>query len=317
MRAPLSLSVIVSAFAACLAAGPVHAQTATPPSAPAPERVDAPTFRSAVNLVSVAAVVRDKRGRVMPSLSDKDFVVLDGGKKRDLLDFQSTATAPASVALLVDGSGSMRLGAAHDIARHISREILATLDARRDTAALFSFDTRLLTLCEFTSDFSTIRAGLGNIESFGATSLYDAIAGTSGLVAERAFSRRAVIVLTDGADTASEFTADRVAWIASAIDVPVYVFAVGAGLAPALDNEKGGAEQSALATLARATGGDLFVANTRDSIDDAVKRVAEELRHQYVLAFEASPENGMRRLEVRTRKPNLKVKSRNWYQASE
>jgi Ca-activated chloride channel family protein len=313
MRSPSGLSVIVSAFAACLAASPVQAQTATPAG---PAQADAPTFRSAVNLVSVSAVVRDKRGKVMSSLQDKDFVVLDGGKKRDLLNFQSTATAPASVALLVDGSGSMQLGAAHEIARYISRELLSTLDPKRDTAALFSFDTRLLTLCDFTSDFATIKAGLGNIESFGSTSLYDAIAGTSALVEAKAFSRRAVIVLTDGADTSSAYSIERVAWIASSIDVPVYIFAVGDGLAPALDEEKGG-EGSDLAELARATGGDLFIANTRDSIEDAVKRVAEELRHQYVLAFEASPENGMRRLEVRTRKANLRVKSRNWYQASE
>jgi Ca-activated chloride channel family protein len=313
MRSLSGLSVIVSAFAACLAASPVHAQTATPAG---PAQADAPTFRSAVNLVSVSAVVRDKRGKVMSSLQDKDFVVLDGGKKRELLNFQSTATAPASVALLVDGSGSMQLGAAHEIARYISRELLSTLDPKRDTAALFSFDTRLLTLCDFTSDFATIKAGLGNIESFGSTSLYDAIAGTSALVEAKAFSRRAVIVLTDGADTSSAYSLERVAWIASSIDVPVYIFAVGDGLAPALDDEKDGAG-SDLAELARATGGDLFIANTRDSIEAAVKRVTEELRHQYVLAFEASPEHGMRRLEVRTRKANLRVKSRNWYQVSE
>lgn len=313
MRSPSGLSVIVSAFAVCLAATPVHAQTATPAG---PAQADAPTFRSAVNLVSVSAVVRDKRGKVMSSLQDKDFVVLDGGKKRELLDFQSTATAPASVALLVDGSGSMRLGAAHEMARHISRELLATLNPKRDTAALFSFDTRLLTVCDFTSDFATIKAGLGNIESFGSTSLYDAIAGTSALVEAKAFSRRAVIVLTDGADTSSAYSIERVAWIASSIDVPVYIFAVGAGLAPALDDEKDGVG-SDLTELARATGGDLFIANTPDSIEDAVKRVTEELRHQYVLAFEAAPESGMRRLEVRTRKQNLRVKSRNWYQVSE
>ena len=136
------------------------------------------------------------------------------------------------------------------------------------------------------------------------------------MVADKAQTRRAVIVLTDGADTASQYTSQQVARIASAIDVPVYIFAVGDGLAPALDDEKG-AEQSTLALLARATGGDLFVANTRQSIDKAVKRVTEELRHQYVLAFEAAQENGMRRLEVRTRRPELKVKSRNWYQGTE
>jgi len=47
----------------------------------------------------------------------------------------------------------------------------------------------------------------------------------------------------------------------------------------------------------------------------AVKRVTDELRHQYVLAFESSPHAGMRRLEVRMRRPELKVKSRNFYRA--
>jgi Ca-activated chloride channel family protein len=277
----------------------------------------APTFRSRVNLVSIAAVVRDKRGKVMSTLSGQDFVVLDGGKQKELVDFQNTTTAPASVALLIDGSGSMRLGAAQGTARQISRDILKTLDPSRDTAALYSFDTRLLTLCEFTGDFEAIRAGLWDVDAFGSTSLYDAIAGTSGKVAEKAQSRRAVIVLTDGADTTSEYSADRVAWIASSIDVPVYVFAVGDGLAQDLRDEKREAENGSLAALARSTGGDLFIANTPESIAAAVKRVTDELRHQYVLAFEAASDPGMRRLEVRVRRPELRVKSRNWYQALE
>jgi Ca-activated chloride channel family protein len=314
MRSRIGLTLIVPALA-CLAAAPAHAQTTA--SASTTPATDVVTFRSSVNLVSVAAVVRDKRGRVMRALSGHDFVVLDGGQQRELLDFQNTTTAPASVALLVDGSGSMRIGAAHELARRISRDVLATLDTARDTAALFSFDTRLLTLCDFTSDYATIRAGLWDIESFGSTSLYDAIAGTSAMVADKAFSRRAVIVLTDGADTTSAYTADKVAWVASSIDVPVYVFAVGNGLAPSLAGDRRDAATSPLAQLARATGGDLFVANTPDAIDAAVKRVTEELRHQYVLAFESASDSGMRRLEVRTRRPELRVKSRGWYQAGE
>ena len=95
----------------------------------------------------------------MSSLTRKDFEVLDGGQRRELIDFQSDATAPASVALLIDGSGSMILGAATDYSRRISSDILASLDSRRDNAALLSFDTRLLTLCEFTRDFGRIRDG--------------------------------------------------------------------------------------------------------------------------------------------------------------
>jgi Ca-activated chloride channel family protein len=290
MRARYGLSIIVSTLTVITAASsPLSAQDARPSSSG-----PAMTFRSSVNLVSVAAVVRDKHGKVMPSLSGQDFVVLDGGQKKELVNFQNTTTAPASVALLIDGSGSMRLGAAQDTARHISRDILKTLDSTRDTAALYSFDTRLVTLCEFTPDFEAIRAGLWDVEAFGSTSLYDAIAGTSGKVAQKAQSRRAVIVLTDGADTTSEYSAEKVAWIASSIDVPVYVFAVGDGVTAGSRDEKREVETSTLAGLARATGGDLFIANTPESIAAAVKRVTDELRHQYVLAFEATSDPGMR-----------------------
>jgi Ca-activated chloride channel family protein len=299
-----------------LTAAPSRAQGQNPVPPPAAEQ--AMTFRSSVNLVSVAAVVRDKRGRVMPSLSGKDFEVIDGGQRKELVDFQSTTSAPASIALLVDGSGSMVLGSAQHSARQISRDILRTLDSSRDTAALYSFDTRLLTLCDFTGDFEAIRAGLWDVEAFGSTSLYDAVAGTSAIVADRAQARRAVIVLTDGADTTSQYTSEQVAAIASAIDVPVYVFAVGDGLAPSLHDQKHDVEGGSLAALARATGGDLFIANTPDSIAAAVKKVTDELRHQYVLAFEgANTGGGMRHLEVRMRRPELRVKSRSWYQGLE
>ena len=270
------------------------------------------SFRSSVNLVSISAVVRDRRGRVMSSLTSKDFEVIDGGRRREVVDFQSDATAPASVALLIDGSGSMNLGAATEYSRRISSDILASLDPRRDAAALLSFDTRLLTLCEFTRDFERVRDGFGQVDAFGSTSLYDAVAGSAALVADRTQNRRAVIVLTDGDDNASAFTPEQVAWIASTIDVPIYVFAVGEGaVVPA--KQHGKHQPNPLAELAQATGGDLFIANTPERVEKAVKRVAEELRHQYVIAFESSTEGGLRRVELRMRKPELKVRSRNWY----
>ena len=312
MRSRNYSTLVVSACAVLLTIAPASAQTA---SIERPERsASIATFRSSVNLVSIAAVVRDKRGRVMSTLSGQDFVVMDGGERRELLDFQSTVSAPASVALLIDGSGSMRLGAAHEMARRISRDVIATLDSSRDTVALFSFDTRLITLCRFTSDFELVRASLWDVDAFGSTSLYDAVAGTSALVADKAQSRRAVIVVTDGDDTTSTYSAEKVAWIASSIDVPVYVFAVGDG--SGLTDERGAPKTGTLTELARATGGDLFIANTPERIATAVKRVTEELRHQYVLAFESAPDSGVRRLEVRTRQPELRVKSRNWYQAA-
>ena len=272
-------------------------------------------FRSSVNLVSISAVVRDSRGRVVPALKKGDFEILDDGQRRPVVDLRADSNAPASVALLVDGSGSMRIGSAQAYSHRISSDLLANLNAARDSAALLSFDTRLLTLCEFTRDFEQIRDNLANVEAFGSTSLYDAVAGSAAIVAERTRNRRAVIVLTDGFDNASSFSPEKVAWIASTIDVPIYAFDVGTR--PSHLGSDGIASRSPLAELARATGGDFFLANTPERVVTAVKRVSEELRHQYLIAFEAAPDSGLRRVEIRTRKSSLRVQARNWYQVEE
>jgi Ca-activated chloride channel family protein len=271
-------------------------------------------FRSSANLVTVSAVVRDKRGRIMPSLGRADFQIVDGSEHRAITDVYADSNAPASVALLVDGSGSMRLGDAAAHARRISSDVLASLDPGRDAAALMSFDTRLITLCDFTRDFAEVRSRLGAIETFGATSVYDAVAGSAAIVADRARTRRAVIVLTDGVDNASAYTPEQVAWAASRIDVPVYIFALADPTARRDDNDDDKRRPQPLAQLAEATGGDYFEVQSIVSTAAAVKRVTEELRHQYVIAFEAGTARGLRRVEIRTRRPELRVQARDWYQ---
>jgi Ca-activated chloride channel family protein len=229
------------------------------------------------------------------------------------MSIQSDANAPASIAFLVDSSGSMALGSARKSYRHICDWVLATLNQQKDDAALLSFDTRLITLREFTGSFEHVRTGLDEIGAWGATSIYDAIAGTSARVADRARNRRAVIVLTDGADNWSSYTAQEVAWIASTIDVPVYVFAVGDGVNAEAAAANPKAQYSPLADLARATGGDFFVANSPALAVTGITRLVDELRHQYLIAFEPSSASGMRRIEIRTKKRDLRVNSRKWY----
>jgi Ca-activated chloride channel family protein len=271
------------------------------------------TFKSGVDLVSVSAVVRDKKGKVVRSLQRKDFSVAEDGKERKIISIQSDSNAPASIAFLVDASGSMALGSARQSSRHICDWVLSTLNKQKDDAALVSFDTRLVTLREFTGSFEHVRTGLDEIGAWGATSIYDAIAGTSAMVADRARNRRAVIVLTDGADNWSSYTPEEVAWIASTIDVPVYVFAVGDGVNADAAAANPKAMYSPLADLARATGGDFFVANSPALAVTGITRLVDELRHQYLIAFEPSSSQGMRRIEIRTKKTDLRVSSRKWY----
>ena len=269
-------------------------------------------FRSTVDVVSVTAVVRDKRHRVVTSLTQKDLQVIDAGEPQAILDFRTQASAPASVALLLDGSGSMRMGAAHDAARRISEAVLDSLDSARDDAALMTFDRRLVTVHGFTHDFGRIRTGLDRVEAFGTTSLYDAIAGTTGMVAGKSQNRRAVVVLTDGLDTNSSYTPAEVSRIASSIDVPVYVFALGDVPADAP-----GRTISALRELAHETGGDVIVANTPQLVTAGIRRLVEELRHQYLISFRANSFDGLRRVQVRANRKDLTVRARAWYFAGD
>ncbi len=265
-----------------------------------------PLFRSAVEVVSMAAVVRDKRGRVVPSLSREDFEVLDAGRRRSIVDLRSETSAPASVALLIDGSGSMSVGHTLDVARAIAADVLNVLDPRRDEAALFTFDKSLIELHDFTKDFDPIRTRLEDLESYGTTSLYDAIAGTAQRIGRFTKRRRAIVVLTDGADTSSVLTPAEVSGLASSIDVPVYVLALAGADAT---------NRAPLADLARWTGGEFLPAEDRLQALAAVRQVAQELRHQYVLAFEPASSSGWRRVEIRTRRPGLTVRTRSWYLA--
>jgi Ca-activated chloride channel family protein len=263
-----------------------------------------PVFRASVEMVSLAAVVRNRRGRVVRSLSREDFEVLDSGVPTRLVDVQTEVSAAASVALLVDSSGSMRVGDSLDAARLVADEVLDYLDPGRDEASLLTFDSRLLELHEFTRDFTPIRMRLEDLDAFGTTSLYDAIAQSARTVAPHARYRRAILVLTDCADTSSTLSPAEVSAIASGIDVPVYVFALGSDKA-----------DGPLVDLARWTGGEFYVASDPRLATLAIQRFVDELRHQYVLAFEPSHVEGWRRIEIRTRRPGLTVRARSWYRS--
>ena len=278
-----------------------------------------PTFRSAVDLVSVAAVVRDRKGRFARYLRKDDFVVEEGGARRELVDFRSDDNAPVRVALLFDVSGSMRLASRLEDARAAARQVLSTLklgDAA-DEAAVFSFDMNLQSLQSFTADVGAIEDALSRVAPYGQTSLYDAIAQTARNVYESHMGdpkRRAVVVFTDGLDTSSELKPEEVAAIASGIDVPVYVMTVVSDV----ERDKGSQSEVAetpLRELARATGGELFVTSAPAHESIAARQIVDELRHQYVLAFSASPGAGWHRLTVRTRDKDLVVRARSGYRA--
>jgi VWFA-related protein len=285
---------------------------------------DRPTFRSSVDVVSVAAVVRDRKGRFVKDLSRKDFQVIEGGQPRQILDFRAQSDGPVKLALLFDISGSMRVGAKAVDARQAVRHLFSAL-RRGDEAALFTFDTRLDQAHDFTSDLAALDAALDHVEPpYGQTSLYDAVAETAHAVANEATrgarlpQRRAVVVVTDGVDTHSRLTPGQVSGIASGIDIPVYIVAVLSSIDDPehlAENDVQRADGGGLRDLARWTGGELFTVSAPAHASVAAREIVEELRHQYLLAFEASTRAGWRSLEVRARQRDLVVRARSGYTA--
>lgn len=286
----------------------------------APKRT--PTFRSAVDLVSVAAVVRDRHGRFARDLHKEDFIVDEGGSRRDIQQFQADDNAPVRLAMLFDVSGSMRLSSGIENSRQAARQLLASLRLGRDgtdEAAVFSFDIELQSLQPFTADAAAIESAFSRVAPYGQTSLYDAIAQTARQVAETPAGdrhRRAVVVFTDGVDTSSEMQPAQVSAIASAIDVPVYIVTVVASIDRPEDVDRHGPPATALRNLARMTGGDLFVTSAPAHESSAARQIVDELRHQYVLAFSASPAGGWHALDIKVRDRDLTVRARSGYAAA-
>jgi Ca-activated chloride channel family protein len=277
------------------------------------------SFKASVDMVRVAAVVRDHKGRFVADLTARDFEILDGGEARSIKDFRHDLTG-VSVAILFDVSGSME---GHQVkAREAANHVLSWLDVGRDEAAIFTFDTHLDEVAPFTVGLKTLPASMSTRVPFGETSLHDAIALTAKRVGLREGRRRAVVVLTDGADTASHLKPAEVSAIASQIDVPVYIF----GIVPSIDNPTeetavSSVERSAfagpLSDLASWTGGHVFVASTPGQRSIAARQIIDELRHQYLIAFESSGKPGWHPLVVRARNKDLTVRARSGYVAGQ
>jgi VWFA-related protein len=301
-RLAIAISLSVAAFVSLNAQSPVDAAQET--------------FRSSVDLVTIQASVRDGRGRVLRGLTSVDFEVRDNGQLRPIIELRSDQRSPVSLAILVDMSGSMRVGSKIAMARRAFDSVLAQLRDGEDEVAVFTFDSSLHERRESTSHLDSLKDALYDFEPFGSTSLYDATAATARRLAERSTTHRAIVVLTDGLDTSSALTAPEVSGVASAIDVPVYVVAIVPSVGQRETHEAAQSRSSDAADLrdlAEWTGGHFVVASTFVDAGVVASRIVDELRQQYVLAIEASNFHEWRRLQVRVKHPSATVKTRSGY----
>ncbi len=301
--------------------GPITAVMVMLVAAPAPaSQQPVATFRGGVEAVSIAAAVRDRRGRVVRDLGKRDFQVTDSGALREIRDFYA-GEAAISLAVLLDISGSMAVGGNMNRARHAVHVVTSLLTRAGDEAALFTFDATLHEVVGFTTDLDRVRRISLEGRPWGLTSLYDAVAHAAKAVAGRTNRHRALLVITDGVDTGSRLTAPEVSGIAASIDVPVYLLVVATpldhpGERLSVVADEASTKTATLADLARWTGGDMRIASAPAHSVEAARDLVGELRYQYLITFEPDPRPGWHPLEVRTRDRDLSVHARGGYMSA-
>jgi Ca-activated chloride channel family protein len=262
-------------------------------------------FKSSIEQVAVAALVRDSRGRLVKDLKASDFELFDDGRKRPLTNVWSEPS-PASVAILMDASGSMASKLAR--ARETANALIAGLTPGADEVAFYTFDTTLQEVRPFSTTFS-VNDTWTAARAYGATSLWDAIAETAQRISDRQ-RRRALVVITDGVDSASTMKPAEVSAIASSLDVPVYILVIGFMLD---ETAREAPVRGPMADLAAWTGGDSLAVNDAPGALAAARQLLDELHHQYIIAFEPGTTRGWHALVLRARKPGLFVRARSGY----
>jgi Ca-activated chloride channel family protein len=279
------------------------------------------SFPARGDLVVFSATAVDNKGRPVTDLRQSEFRIFEEGRPQPISRFYDGEELPARVLLLVDGSGSMNQKLKVASVRFATERVLDAL-SDDDQVALAGFDSRYWGIVAFTHEREAIRKALVTVEPFGSTALHDALDQAAQDIASHGEGRRAVVVITDGVDTASQKSPEEVLEHSRALDVPIYAISAVSRLDdPHSDlyvghQAKGAAAVGAelLERYARLSGGAAFRISTYASLRKAAERIASELKHQYRLGYD--PPEGparFRRVEVRTTRDDVTVRTRSGY----
>jgi Ca-activated chloride channel homolog len=289
MRPAVVAALVLSAF-------PVLAQT--PRATPRP-----PTFGTEIEVINLNVSVTDGRGRYVTDLIAKNFAVYEDGVRQDLSLF-THENLPISLALLVDTSASM--DEKLSVAQAAAIRFVKTLRPQ-DLAEVGQFNDRLTILQDFTSDQNALDTAIKNTHASGPTALHNALYVTLRELTKQKkageLRRRAIILLSDGEDTASLVSDDQVEELARQTEIAIYSIS----LRPSSSAERQRLEFSQaihlLTALSHDSGGQVFFPNSLSELDAVYDQIAEELRTQYNLGYISGNkrrDGKWRRIVVRT-----------------
>lgn len=271
----------------------------------------AQNFKSRVDVIQVTATVVDANGRLIKGLTKADFRVWEDGDEQPISQF-TDQRVPVSLGVLLDASDSMRGQPMADARVALDRFVTDLLEPDDEAfVATFSHFPKLAAL--WRRPPSAVAHALDDVQPSGGTAIYDALASASSLFDRRAHARAAFVVVSDGADTASDRTLQQAVDVIRRTDTFVYAIAIddGQGAPGSRINA------DALREITGMSGGYTEVVRSAAELGPATARIADELNTQYTLGYSSTrrPDGAWRTLRVRVNKPDTFVRARRGYYA--
>ena len=261
-------------------------------------------------LVILNASIIDKTGKPVHGLKKNEFKVYEDGKEQTL-DFFEAQSSPFAAVILMDTSGSMEQRIS--LARSAAIIFLDGLRAE-DNAAVYNFDSKVSIVQDF-SNSRDITEKVFDLKANGMTVLNDAVYQAAVELEKRTEKRRAIIVLSDGADNKSGKSADKALRAALKSNATIYTVDMS-------EMNSGGKDRmqntAVLKNFAEKTGGKFVSTPGGAELRNAFKNIVEDLGNQYTFGYE--PQNIKKdgkwhSIEVKIARPNLNIRTREGYNA--
>ena len=266
-------------------------------------------FRAEAREVTLHATVIDDKNHLVTNLDKTDFTVFENNQPQKIRAFRQE-DFPVAIGIVIDNSGSMR--EKRDAVNKAALNLVRASNPQ-DQVFVVNFNDEYYLDQEFTPDIKKLQAALEHVEARGGTALYDAIVASADYLTHSPLQRKAIFVVTDGEDDASQETLEQAVHKLQQENGPV-VYAIGL-----LGEEKSRRAKRALELIAERTGGESFFPPTLNEVDEISRSIAHDIRNQYTITYTpTTPKNvgGYRSIHVDAHaKPykKLTVRTRSGY----
>ena len=274
-----------------------------------------------VQVVTLSVTVQDGDGRFVDNLSKADFRIFENNKLVTVDYFSHEFTAPLSLTVLLDVSGSMGLQDKLPESRAALRLMVQNILSPQDELALLIFaDGEVEVAAPFSRERERFLKEIEHLDAFGQTALFDALAVSPEYATRGNREKRALLLITDGVENDSRMKIEDVGEIARRADVPIFVIGYKIPLTEQLLKHKRAASLtpdsivSSLKFFAETTGGKAFYLNDSSQLYATLGAIKRELSHQYIVGFTSHNGDSQRKiLRVQTKKKSHRVRTRQSY----